>query len=72
MRFMRTTFTHKRIRTFIEQNGEESYLFGFTLRGQEVRGTAKTRLAGMARKRAQIMLDRKLREVRSAEKQRRT
>jgi hypothetical protein len=63
---MRSTFKHRRIEIFIERLSDETFAFGFTLRGQEVRGTARTRLPGIARKRAQIALDRKLRGLRAA------
>jgi hypothetical protein len=59
-------FTHKRIRIFIEQIDEESFAFHFRLNGQEMRGTIRTRMLVMAKKRAQMFLDRKLRELHRA------
>jgi hypothetical protein len=65
---MHNFFTHKRVRVFIEQQDEETFLFGFTLRGQEVQSTTRTRLPGLAKRRAKMMLDRKLRDLHVAKK----
>jgi hypothetical protein len=55
---MRDTFKHRKISVFIEQTDDETFLFGFELKGREIRGTVRIRPAGMARKRAQKLINR--------------